>query len=336
MRARIAALACVVVCANATAEPGKYAVDGLAVGMRLNFDDESYRQYRCSPSDQFDGLTWCRKTRRDRETRGSSAIYSLLHSADGTVLYVNRSQEPSFLNSNEADKDIQEYSRRFGESPRIMKMPHRNGLPDGLITIWGKITLVQLDQQTVKILSEGKSPKKGLLIDFLGNFARSAKEGLPIYRVEDGPGFVWRASFDLNGRGSFRFAAVDASELSPPSQASVTAQVGSGSAEEAPVTKCDTYAASPVDPYRKTAGVPQEELVPSLALPACTSAVRTFPNSPRLKYQLGRAYWHENNFREALDRYRACSANFVPVGGWSHAALRPTARTRVSRSSTTR
>jgi len=103
-------------------------------------------------------------------------------------------------------------------------MPVRNSLADGLIAIWGKIALVQLDQETVKLLSEGKSPKKGLLIDFLGNFVRSAKQGLPIYRIENGPGFLWRANFDQNGRGSSRFAAVDASELSPPTQSWVTAR----------------------------------------------------------------------------------------------------------------
>jgi len=195
-----------------------------------------------------------------------------------------------------------------------MKMPHRSGLPDGLITIWGKITLAQLDQETVKGLSEGKNPKKGLLIDFLGNFVRSAKEGLPIYRIENGPGFVWRASFDLNGRASFRFAAVDASEFSPPSRALVTAQLPSGSAEDAPVTMCDTYAASPRDPYRKTAGVPEEELEPSLAIPACASVVRTFPNSPRLKYQLGRGYWKSNNFGEAIIWFRqAAEYHYAPA-----------------------
>jgi TPR repeat protein len=153
-----------------------------------------------------------------------------------------------------------------------------------------------------------------LLIDFLGNFVRSAKEGLPIYRIEDGPGFVWRASFDLNGRGSFRFAAVDASELSPPSQALVTAQLPSGSAEDTPVTECDTYAASPLDPYRKTAGVPEEKLNPSLAIPACVSAVRAFPNSQRLKYQLGRAYWKPNNFGEALVWFRqAAEYQYAPA-----------------------
>ena len=34
--------------------------------------------------------------------------------------------------------------------------------------------------------------------------------------------------------------------------------------------------------------------------------------------------------RQGLDRYRACSGDFFPVGGWSQAALRPTAWTKVS------
>jgi hypothetical protein len=310
-----AVLAFFILCEGVIAASAQYSVDGLAIGTRLNFDSASYRAYKCTPSDQFRGLTWCQKTTSGRERRGPySVTYSLLHSGDGKIVYVNRSQEPSYLNSNEADKDIQGYSLRFGESPHIMKMPHRSGLPDGLITIWGKITLAQLDQETVKGLSEGKNPKKGLLIDFLGNFVRSAKEGLPIYRIENGPGFVWRASFDLNGRGSFRFAAIDASEFSSLSPALVTAQLPSGSGGDAPVTECDTYAASAVDPYRKTAGVPEEKLDASLAIPACASAIRKFPNSPRLKYQLGRGYWKSNNFGEAIIWFRqAAEYRYAPA-----------------------
>jgi len=106
-----------------------------------------------------------------------------------------------------------------------MKMPHRSGIVDGLIAIWGKITLTQLDQESIKILADGKSPKKGLLIDFIGNFVRSAKEGLPIYRIDGGPGFVWGASFDRKGRGTLRLAAVDASGfLSPPREEQPTPQ----------------------------------------------------------------------------------------------------------------
>ena len=308
-------LAFIILCGSVIAASAQYSVDGLAIGTRLNFDSGAYRAYKCSRSEQFAGLTWCQKATRSREWRGSFTVaYSLLHSGDGKIVYVNRSQEPSYLDLNEPDKEIQGYSRRLGETPRIIKMPHRSGLPDGLITTWGKITLVQLDQETVKLLSEGKNPKRGLLIDFLGNFVRSAKEGLPIYRIENGPGFVWRASFDLNGRGSVRFAAVDASELSAPSRALVTAQRPSGSGVDAPVTECDTYAASPRDPYRKTAGVPEENLNPALAIPACASAARTFPNSPRLKYQLGRGYWKLNNFAEAIIWFRqAAEYKYAPA-----------------------
>jgi hypothetical protein len=97
-----------------------------------------------------------------------------------------------------------------------MKMPHKGGVPDGLIALWGNISLVPLDQHSVKILAEGKSPKKGLLIDWLANFERSAKQGLPIYRIAGGPGFVWAASFDQKGRATLRTAAVDASAFAAP------------------------------------------------------------------------------------------------------------------------
>lgn len=217
MKAQIVVLASAILCGNATAEPAKYAIDGLAVGTQLNFDDASYRQYRCSPSDQFGDLTWCQKTRKDREPRGSTAIYSLLHSGDGSILYINRSQEPGVSNPQKAEEEIQQYSRKIGESPRVMKMPHRNGLPDGLIAVWGKVTLEQLDQESIKSLADRKGLKKGLLIDFLGNFARSAKAGLPVYRIDGGPGFVWAASFDQKGHGILRLAAVDASRFVGPS-----------------------------------------------------------------------------------------------------------------------
>jgi hypothetical protein len=212
MRMRIAFVAFTVWSANATAAQAQYTVDGLTLGRKLNFESASYREYKCSPSDQFDGLTWCQKTRTDREPRGPyTAAYSILHSPEGNVVYVNRSQEPAFFKRTEAQDDIQRYSRSIGEPPRTIKMPHRTGMADGVIAIWGKITLERLDQESIKVLADGKSPKKGLLIDFVGNFVRSAKEGLPIYRIEGGPGFIWGASFDRKGRGTLRMAAMDAS-----------------------------------------------------------------------------------------------------------------------------
>jgi hypothetical protein len=216
MRTGIVVLAQLALCGNALAAT-EYAVDGLAVGTQLDFGSASYREYKCNPSDQFEGLIWCQKSGTDKERRGPYIVaYSLLHSQDGSVSYINRSQEPAFLNAKEAELSIERYSRKFGDSPRIMKMPHRNGLPDGVIAVWGKVTLEPLDQESIKTLADGKSPKKGFLVDYLRNFTRSAKEGLPIYRIDGGPGFIWAASFDQKGRGTLRLAAVNVSGFSRP------------------------------------------------------------------------------------------------------------------------
>ena len=246
---------------------GRYPRDGLAVGTQLDFGSASYREYKCSPSDQFDGLTWCQKTRNDKERlRSYIAAYSLLHSRDGNILYINRSQQPAFFNPKEAEANIQRYSRKIGESPRIIKMPHRGGLPDGLIAVWGKITLEPLDQQSMKILADGKGPRKGLLIDFLGNFARSAKEGLPIYHIDGGPGFIWAASFDQKERGTLRLAAVELSGFSSfsdsaPVLVQATAQTPPSDAE--PVVVQATAQTPPSDPesvVQATAQTDQEQL----------------------------------------------------------------------------
>jgi ribosomal protein L9 len=268
MGAGIVVVAYVVLCGRAIAAPTEYAVDGLAVGTQLNFGSTSYREYKCSPSDQFDGLTWCQKTRSDKERRRSyTAAYSLLHSRDGNILYINRSQEPAFFNAKEAEVNIQRYSHKIGESPRIMKMPHRGSLPDGLIAVWGKIMLEPLDQESIKILADGKGPRKGLLIDFLGNFARSAKEGLPIYRIDGGPGFIWAASFDQKERGTLRLAAVELSGFSPssdPAPVLVQTTAQTPPSDPAPVVVQATAQTPPSDPapvvVQVTAQADQEQL----------------------------------------------------------------------------
>src|SRR5262249_28482280 len=103
-----------------------------------------------------------------------------------------------------------------GESPRITRMPQRAGFPNGMLASWGKVELEPLDNDSIKALAEGRRPTtKGYFIDFIGNFARSAKEGLPVYRLSGGAGFVWVASYGRKGHGTLRFLAVDASAISP-------------------------------------------------------------------------------------------------------------------------
>jgi hypothetical protein len=194
-----------------------YSVSGLTLGGRVQFDSASYREYKCGPSDQFDGFTWCQRTRQDRERRGPfTATHSILHGRDGRIVYLNRFQAPAYFGPDEAEQDIQRHSRRIGEQPRTITRPRRLELPNAVLATWGKVVLEPLDAESVQRLAEGKRPTtKGYFIDFIGNFGRSAKEGLPIYRLGGGAGFVWVASYDQKGRGALRFAAVDASAISP-------------------------------------------------------------------------------------------------------------------------
>ena len=194
-----------------------YAVSGVALGATVQFDSSAFKEYKCIPSDQFDGFTWCQKTRQQKERRGKfNATYSILHSGAGAAAYIDRYQEPAFFGAREADDDIRGYSRKIGETPRITRMPQRAGFPNGILASWGRVELEPLDNDSIEALAEGGRPTTtGYFIDFIGDLPRSAKEGLPIYRITGGAGFVWVASFDQRGRGTLRLTAVDASAFAP-------------------------------------------------------------------------------------------------------------------------
>jgi hypothetical protein len=164
-----------------------YSVTGVAIGSRLNFDSDSYQEYCCGPSEMFDGLTFCTKRTDEAEQRGTFISYDgLLHSRDGTVFYVSRYQDPAYWRDGEVEEDIGDYSRELGEAPTFLTMPTRDGLPNGLIATWGKVVLEPVDGESQKILTAGKNPKIGALVDFLGNFEVSTKNDLPVYRVSGG------------------------------------------------------------------------------------------------------------------------------------------------------
>jgi len=197
----------------------QYAVDGLVLGTNAFTSPETYRQFQCSPSEQFATYIWCTRKRQSSEPRGKFEVSnSILHDRDGTLIYINRFQAPAYWSDREAHDDIKRYSRKIGLEPNIVQMPSRAGLPQGILAGWGKVALEPLDEESVTALAEGRTIKKGLLVDYLGDFVRSAREKVPVYRIAGGPGFVWVASFNDTGQGTLRFFAVDASTISEHQQ----------------------------------------------------------------------------------------------------------------------
>jgi hypothetical protein len=200
-----------------------YAIDGLALGANVDPGRPAFRGYQCSPSEQFAEFTRCERTARDPRRPGATS--SLLYGHDGKAQYVNYSASALLFDRNGVQNEIGRLSKKFGERAREIRLPQREGLPNAVIASWGKIELQLLEADAMAILASGESPRKGLLIDYLGNLRRSAQLGLPVFSLTGGAGYVLSASIDRYGRGHVRFIAADPSALAPvPATASLPAE----------------------------------------------------------------------------------------------------------------
>ena len=119
----------------------------ISLGARVSFKSSDYQEYQCTPSEQFEGVTWCNKQRVEEEARGSyRSSYTIAHSRDGTIYYLNQFLEPAFFNAGEVDNDIERLSGKFGEpTTQRIGMPRGVAAVDGLIATWGKVTLESLE-----------------------------------------------------------------------------------------------------------------------------------------------------------------------------------------------
>lgn len=94
--------------------------------------------------------------------------------------------------------------------------------------------------------------------------------------------------------------------------AAQTARASDAAASEPGANDCDRAAASDFDKQNPIAGVAFGKIDPKIAIPACLEAVTTYPDSPRLNFQLGRAYDADRNFDAALKFFsKAATANFA-------------------------
>src|SRR5262249_35229571 len=108
--------------------------------------------------------------------------------------------------------EIVRLSREMKEQPtKIEWLPQRTGVPGSVIALWGKIELRKLDQTEMENLSDAENSHRGVLVDFLGDLTRSAKESLPIYQIVGGAGYLYTASFDKDGHGHRHYVASNAS-----------------------------------------------------------------------------------------------------------------------------
>jgi hypothetical protein len=211
-----------------------YVIDGLQLGGTF----ARGREYQCKPSEQFADCTFCRRNDEERGRRFRlSSVTKVLHDRHGALGYVSREVRPAFFSGNDIANEIKRLSTRFGPVSREIRLPDRDDVYNMRIAIWGKLELEQIDQQR---LAEFQSPRaQTVLIDHLGDVERSRRLGLPVYRLKGGPGFLWSAASNEDGRGHLRFLIFDAAALGAPTAPAIEPVV-SPSLSETPATSAGT------------------------------------------------------------------------------------------------
>jgi hypothetical protein len=189
----------------------RYVVDGLPLGGHVKSGNLAHQEYQCRPSIKFSGLIWCHEEHTTPDNRVMRS-HSILQSQDGTAHYVSSYFQPAFFDPNDIQNEIDRMSSEFGQQARIIQMSEREGLPSAVMAIWGAIQLEPLKLDEISVVASGGSPP-GILVSFLGDEERSAKAGVPVYRLAGGAGFLWVATFDQTGRGVLQYLAIDDSKI---------------------------------------------------------------------------------------------------------------------------
>lgn len=194
----------------------QFTLNDIELGDSVSGD--TYQKYDCRASEQFSGFTWCQNRRVKRTRIGTVVISnSFLHDRNGKVAYVSQHIVPVIFGPGEVEKTLSLISAKYGEAARVMHPSSPSGIDSNdVIAIWGQINLEPLDSRTLSIIASSHDVKSGLRVDYLGDFRKSAKLGMPIYRIAGGPGYLWNASYDQKGRGHVRFLTSNAAAYVVP------------------------------------------------------------------------------------------------------------------------
>ena len=191
-----------------------FVVDGLAVGAAVHPDSPVYKTYKCKPSDQFSGFTWCSiKHPMTGKFGPYNSWVTILHSDANIAVFILQEVIPAYFSPGDAEREIDRLSQYFGQAARVLTGDPRADAPHSVIAAWGDVTLTPLDKSTMEALRRGETITAGLLIDFLAGAQKSAREGLPVFHLGGGAGYIWAALYDDNGKGRLRITAVNPSLL---------------------------------------------------------------------------------------------------------------------------
>ena len=201
-------------------------------------------------------------------------------------------------------RNFNEFRKGLVRSPRIIDMPLDQGLPDGMIAVWGDVVLTPVDADNIKKLADGRSPKLGFMVDFVADFERSAKKGLPVYKIGGGPGLVLAVSYGKPDRGTLRLIAVDASKFASPA----TIRLRLPLLPTIPTQDQAVIAAQPSPTPDRTATVAQSSLQPTSTSNELQTNITDLKHTiSLLKGRLGKCDYKNHKTRNSKHRDRTAA-----------------------------
>jgi hypothetical protein len=195
----------------ANAQPSKYVVDHVRLGASVNSD---VKNHDCERSDDFLGFVWCHQEAKNANNHVSKTI--MYEEQSGAAVYVMRNEALVLLDQSRVEKEINSLSKSFQESPVVNWMPTRKGAPKAVIALWGQVRVEELNPDALSMLAARQSAHQGVIVDYMGDLYRSARNGLPVYRMIGGAGYLYSASFGAGERGHQHYVAIDASRFGRP------------------------------------------------------------------------------------------------------------------------
>jgi hypothetical protein len=84
-----------------------FVVDGLAVGAAVRPDSPVYRAYKCRPSDEFPGFTWCAiKHPMSGRFGPYDSWVTILHSDTNIAVFILQDVTPAYFSPGDAEREI--------------------------------------------------------------------------------------------------------------------------------------------------------------------------------------------------------------------------------------
>lgn len=187
---------------------GEYVVDGFTLGGMIDRSDSNYTAYACDTSPSYRWTSECSRLSTRQGQLGDIEISSsLIHAWRGDIVYAEVHAAPVKLSRRTLEKELIDLTNVIGEEPSSVSWLDISGLTS-VVATWGEISL-----EEVRDAGDESFARRGALVDLLGDPLKSLDHSLPLFRLSDGPGYVFTASFDANGRGDRHYIAANPREL---------------------------------------------------------------------------------------------------------------------------